>query len=145
MTDNGVDREVGLEDIQRGNSVDIGLLVGGINLGGLLVDGRKKGGQNLQLQALGKVVLELNLSVQVVGGGPGLSEGDTLGLVGILGLEVTNDDTRLVVAETVNLEGNTVGGGGLDFELSVTDGEVLAEKVLAGLANIVESNWDGHL
>lgn len=60
---------------------------------------------NLYTKLTGKVVLELNLSVQVVGGGPGLSEGDTLGLVGILGLEVTNDDTRLVVAETVNLEG----------------------------------------
>jgi hypothetical protein len=35
---------------------------------------------------------------------------------------------------------NTVGGSGLDFELSVTDGEVLAEKVLTGLANIIESN-----
>ena len=41
----------------------------------------------------------------MVGGSPGLGEGDTLGLVGILGLEVTNDDTRLVVTETVNLEG----------------------------------------
>lgn len=53
----------------------------------------------------GKVVLELNLSVQVVGGGPGLSEGDALSLVSILGLEVTNDDTGLVITETVNLEG----------------------------------------
>jgi len=82
MTDDGVDGEVGLcqpnlvrcivtdcklittqltlirfaylEDIQRGNGVDVGLLVGSVNLGGLLVDGRKKGGQDFQLQALCK-------------------------------------------------------------------------------------------
>jgi hypothetical protein len=34
--------------------VDVGLLVGSVNLGGLLVDGRKKGGQDFQLQALCK-------------------------------------------------------------------------------------------
>jgi len=145
VANNGVDGEVGLENVQRSNSVDVRLLVGSIDLGGLLVDGRKKRSQDFQLQALGKVVLELNLSVQVVGGSPSLSEGDALSSVGILGLEVTNDDTRLVVTETVNLEGDTVGGGGLDFELSATDGEILAEKVLAGLANIVESNRNGHL
>jgi hypothetical protein len=82
MTDDGVDGEVGLrqpnlvrctvtdlqlittqltlirfaylEDIQRGNGVDVGLLVGSVNLGGLLVDGRKEGGQDFQLQALCK-------------------------------------------------------------------------------------------
>jgi CobQ-like glutamine amidotransferase family enzyme len=57
----------------------------------------------------GKVVLELNLSVQVVGGSPSLSEGDTLSSVGILGLEVTNDNTRLVITETVDLEGLSAG------------------------------------
>lgn len=36
---------------------------------------------------------------------PGLSEADTVDLVGILGLEITKDDTGLVVALTVDLEG----------------------------------------
>lgn len=52
----------------------------------------------------GKVVLKLDLAVEVVGGGPGFSEGDTLGLVGVLGLEITNNDTGLVVTLTVDLE-----------------------------------------
>jgi hypothetical protein len=53
----------------------------------------------------GDVVFKLNLSVKMVGGSPGLSEADTIGLVSILGLEITKDDTGLVVALTVDLEG----------------------------------------
>ena len=41
----------------------------------------------------------------MVGGGPSFSEGDTLGLVSVLGLKVTNNDTGLVVTLTVDLEG----------------------------------------
>jgi hypothetical protein len=51
-----------------------------------------------------KVVLQFDLSVEVVGGGPGLSEADTIGLVSVLGLKITKDDTGLVVALTVDLE-----------------------------------------
>jgi hypothetical protein len=40
--------------------VDIGLLVGGVDLGSLLVDGRKKGGQDLQLQALYEKAIAVN-------------------------------------------------------------------------------------
>lgn len=41
-----------LEDIQSSNGVDIGLLVGGVDLGTLFVDRRKKGGQQLELKTL---------------------------------------------------------------------------------------------
>ena len=108
----------------------------------------------------GQVVLQLDLAVQVVGSGPGLSEGDALGLVSILGLEITDNDTGLVVTLTVDLEGlfvfsqslcpfflhysstyHTVGGGGLDLKLDTTNGIVLGQKVLGGLANIVEGDY----
>jgi hypothetical protein len=107
----------------------------------------------------------------VVGGSPGLSEADAIGLVGILGLEITKDDTGLVVALTVDLEGlyresrgsmiwpryepfntllvqntyNTIGSSGLDFKLDGTDREVLGKKILAGFTNVVERNRDSHL
>jgi len=139
-----VDIEVGLENIKRSNSVDIRLLVNGIDLGSLLANRRKEGSQNLQLETLSKVIFELDLSVEVVGGSPSFSEANAVGLVRVLGLEITEDDTGLVVALTVNLEGNTVGSSGLDFELNGTDGEVLGKEVLAGLANIVECDWDRH-
>jgi len=139
-----VDIEVGLENIKRSNSVDIRLLVNGIDLGSLLANRRKEGSQNLQLETLSKVIFELDLSVEVVGGSPSFSEANAVGLVRVLGLEITEDDTGLVVTLTVNLEGNTVGSSGLDFELNGTDGEVLGKEVLAGLANIVECDWDRH-
>lgn len=115
-----------------------------------------------------KVIFELDLSVEVVGGSPSFSEANAVGLVRVLGLEITEDDTGLVVALTVNLEGlevasgsitsrrpriektgtsdtyNTVGSSGFDFEFNGTDGEVLGKEVLAGLANIVECDWDRH-
>lgn len=36
---------------------------------------------------------------------------------------------------------NTVRSSGLDFELDTTDGVILGQKVLGGLANIIESNY----
>lgn len=53
----------------------------------------------------GQVVLKFDLAVKVVGGGPCFSESDTLGLVSILGLKITNNDAGLVVTLTVHLEG----------------------------------------
>lgn len=53
----------------------------------------------------GKVVFELNLSVEVVRSSPGFSEGKTVLLVSILGFKITDNDTGLVITLTVNLEG----------------------------------------
>lgn len=117
----------------------------------------------------GKVVFELNLSVEVVRSSPGFSEGKTVLLVSILGFKITDNDTGLVITLTVNLEGlqnlkkiglaffslifhskptkkkrntyNTVRGSGLDFELDTTNGVILGQKVLGGLSNIIESNY----
>lgn len=61
--------------------------------------------QQQQKKLTGKVVLELDLSVKVVRGGPSFSEGKTILLVSILGFKITNNDTGLVIALTVNLEG----------------------------------------
>lgn len=49
-----------------------GLLVDGSEDGGLGRLGRVEGGSEVELQALGDLVLELNLGAEEVGGGPGL-------------------------------------------------------------------------
>jgi len=145
LTENRVNAEVGLEDIKSGNSVDIGLLVGSVDLGSLLVDRGEERGQEFELKTLGKVVLEFDLSVKMVGGSPSFGEGKTVLLVSVLGFKITNNDTGLVITLTVNLEGNTVRSSGLDFELDTTNGVVLGQKILGGLANIIESNRNRHL
>lgn len=38
---------------------------------------------------------------------------------------------------------NAVGGNGLELELGLSDGEVLAEEVVGGLADVSEGNGDG--
>lgn len=53
----------------------------------------------------GEVVLKFDLSVKMVGGSPSFSESETVLLVSVLGFEITNDDTSLVITLTVNLEG----------------------------------------
>ena len=52
LTKDRVDREVGLEDIKSGNSVNVGLLVGSVDLGSLFVDGRKERSQEFELKTL---------------------------------------------------------------------------------------------
>jgi hypothetical protein len=53
----------------------------------------------------GKVVVEFDLAIQVVGGGPGFSEGDPIGLISILGFKVTNNGSFLVVTLAIDFEG----------------------------------------
>ena len=57
---------------------------------------------------LGELVLQFDLSLENVGGGPGLGEGDALG-GGVLGFDVTSDGVALVVARSGYLELDVVG------------------------------------
>ena len=133
--ENGVSSEGGaLEEVKVLTGVQTGLLVGGSEksvLGLLLGD---EGGDELELEALGDVVLELNVVAENVGSGPGLGEGDAVLSVLPLGLEVTVDGLRLGVSDTENAEGDTVRGPGLDLERVAVDGVVLGQEVVGGLA-----------
>lgn len=62
-----------LEEVDGGLGVERWLLVDGREDGGLLGLGRVKGGSKVELQALGDLVLELDLGTEQVGGGPCLS------------------------------------------------------------------------
>jgi hypothetical protein len=61
-----------LEDVDGGTGVDRGLLVDGSEDGTLLRLGGVEGGGKVKLEALGDLVLELNLGAEEVRGGPGL-------------------------------------------------------------------------
>jgi len=61
-----------LEDVDGGTGVDGGLLVDGSEDGTLLRLGGVEGGGEVELEALGNLVLELNLGAEEVRGGPSL-------------------------------------------------------------------------
>lgn len=60
--------------------------------------------------------------------------------------EQTNKATTPIKATTKSKRKktyNAVGGNGLELELGLSDGEVLAEEVVGGLADVSEGNGDG--
>jgi hypothetical protein len=121
-----------LEEVNGGPGVNAGLLVDGSHKGALLVLGRVEGGQEVQLETTGDLVLELDLSSEDVRGGPSLGDGDTVLGVDPLSLDVTGDSGRLGITKPSDLE---AGGerGGLDLERRAVDRVLLkaAERVLA--------------
>lgn len=140
----GVSSEGGtLEEVEVLTGVQTGLLVGGSEksvLGLLLGD---KGGDELELEALGDVVLELNVVAEDIGSGPSLGEGDAVLAVLPLGLEVAVDGLRLGVTDAENAEGDTVGGLGLDLERVTVNGVVLREEIAGGLAKVLPGRGNG--
>jgi len=71
------------------------LLVDRVDNSGLVALLRGQSSGEVKFKALGDLVLNLDLVTEDVGGGPGLGEGQTMGLVGPLGLNVAVDDVCL--------------------------------------------------
>ena len=77
VAENGV--EVGggaVQEIEEGTGVQVGLLEVKVELSTLGLLSGLVLGQDLSLEALGDVVVELELGVESVGGGPSLGEGE---------------------------------------------------------------------
>ena len=114
-----------------------GLLVGGGDERGLAGAVGSEGGVQVELEALGEVVLRLDLGAQEVGGRPCLGEDDAVGLVGELGLKLAGDGLGLVVLLARDLEGDVVGRNGLDLKAVAREVVVPAEEVVGRLAEIL--------
>lgn len=125
-----------LENIKESTSVQAGLLVNGMKNGTLLTLIRVKGCVEVDLQALCDLVLELDLGLEDVVCGPRLGEDDTVGLVGVLGLEVTVDGA-VSSLRAGHFESDVGGRRGLDLESGAMDGEVLAQQVGRRLAKVL--------
>lgn len=78
-----------------------------------------------RLLTLGDLVLEFDLGLENVRGGPGLGEGYTVLGIDVLGLEVTSDGVRLGIAGTGDTESDVVGGAGLRESRNKRDREIL--------------------
>lgn len=94
----------------------------------LTLVGQQNGGK-VELETLGDLVLEFHLRSEGVGGSPRLGEGETVGLVRVLGLDVSVDGS-LCVSRTRYFESDVGRSGGLDLEGSSVDGEVFAQEVI---------------
>lgn len=129
-----------LQEIEESSSLERGLLEEERELGVLSTGRGDKRGGELTLKTLGKSLIDLNLGVEDVGGGPSLGDGDTVGLVGVLGLEVTGNGAVLLGRLTLGDKGNTVGGLGLDLEGGSSKVVVvLVEEVVGSLGDVRES------
>lgn len=126
-----------LEQVEEGTGVETGLLVGGGEQRGLGAAVGGEGGVEVDLQAGGDLVLELNEGAEGVGGGPALGEGEAVLPVGVLALEVAGDEVALGVERAVDLEGDVGRGRGLDLERGAVGGEVPAEEIARGLAEVL--------
>lgn len=117
--------------------MEAALLVDGAEDGGLgtLLGG--EGGGEVELETLGDLVLELDGVAEDVGGGPGLGDGEAVGLVGPLALDVAGDDVGLAVLVAGDLEGDVGGGDGLDLERGAVEGVLLVQEVIGGLAEVL--------
>lgn len=88
------ERQTNLEDVQNCAGVKTRLLVRraeGDRLCALL---RVERGDGVELEALGDLVLELDLGAERIEGGPGLSDGQAVGFVVVFALEVACDVGR---------------------------------------------------
>lgn len=94
-------------------------------------------GGGVELEALGDLVLELDLGAERVRGGPGLGEGEAVDLVGVLALQVASDDRRFRVAVSVDLERDIGRGASLDLEGSASEVVVLAKEIVGGLSKVL--------
>ena len=114
-----------------------GLLVGGGEESSLASTVGGESGGKVELQALGKVVLGLDLGLDEVVGGPALGEDEAARLVGVLGLKIAGDSLGLVVLLASNLEGDVGRSDGLDLKAVALEVVVPAQQVVGGLAEIL--------
>lgn len=118
-----------LEQVECGTCVESGLLVNGTEDSRFLALLGEEGGVQVELEALGDLVLELDLVAEDVGGGPGLGDGEAVFRVSVLGLDVAVDDV-LGVAVAADFESDVGGCFGLDFESGAVVVVVFGEKVV---------------
>jgi hypothetical protein len=137
-TENGISRECwALEEVKVGASVETRLLVDGVENSGLsALLGSQRGGK-VELETLGDETVNLNLVAEDIGGSPGLSEGQAVGLVGPLALNVTVNGIGLGITSSLDLERHVGRCLGLDLERGSGEVIVLAEQVIGGLAEVL--------
>ena len=87
----GEELHTNLEDVQNSAGVNARLLICRAEEHRLCVLLGEERGGGVELEALGDLVLELDLGAERVMGGPGLSDGQAVGFVGVFALEVASD------------------------------------------------------
>lgn len=104
------------EEVDKGATVSTRLLISGAKDSRLGAFVGVKTSVEFEFQALGDLVLELDVGAEEISGGPGLSEGDSVFGVRVFGLDVTVDDVGFRVSVAGDFEGHVGWGLGLDLE-----------------------------
>lgn len=135
-----------LKEVKESTGVEAGLLVDGADERASRTLVRDESSTGIDLEALCDLVLKLDVGAEDVSSRPHLGEGDAMGLVGVLSLDVTVDRARLVLGAR-NTEGNVVGCDGLDLNGCSVEGEILGQEVAGRLAKIlhVQDTFNGDV
>ena len=133
-----------LEGIHKVAHMHTGRLVGERHQGVLRLLLRHERRDHLELQALGDVVLQLNVVAEHIGSRPGLRESQTLLAVGPARLQVAADGRRLVVVQTQHFEGHTRGRARLHLQGRAVDRVVLTKDVGRGLTEVLPAGRHGN-
>lgn len=119
-----------------------GLLVDSVEERRLLALLGEQRSAQIKLEALGNVVLKLDLGLEDVGGRPRLGEDDAVLVVGILGFKIPGNGGGLALAAS-NLEGDARRGLGFDLEVGAGVRVVAAQQIVGRLAEILFANTLG--
>jgi hypothetical protein len=132
-------KRTNLEQVEEGTGMQARLLVNSVNerRGRFGASLREQYTRDVEFETLRELVLKLQLGAQGIGGRPGLGGGNAFLGVGKLGFNVAIDLRGARVAIAGNAESNTRRGLRLHLEGSAKDGEVLGEKVIRALAEIL--------
>jgi len=90
-----------------------------------------------EFEALGELVLDLELGAEDVGGCPGVREDRSVFIVLVFRLEVAGDVSVLALTGSIDTEGDVGGRLGLDFEPNRMEREVLAEQVARAFSEVL--------
>jgi hypothetical protein len=105
-----------LEHVKHSARVETRLFVDHIQVCSLVVLLGCKRSLQVKLDTFSNLVFEFDLTLEDVRSGPRLGDGKTMLRVGVLGLEITIDDRRLVMVVAGDLECHVGRSLGLDFE-----------------------------
>ena len=116
-----------LEDVKGCMRVQTRLLIKSAQVGRFCALVGRKGGLEVDFETFGNEVVEFDLVVENIGGGPRLGQGESVDFVRELSLDVAMDNVCLGVTRSLDLERNVGRSLCLNFKLCPTEWVVLGE------------------
>ena len=97
----------------------------------------RQGGLEVKFETLDNEIVEFDLVAENVGRGPSLGQGESVGFVSPLSLDIAIDNVCLGVARSLDLESNVGRSLCLNFKVCSIEWVILSEQVIRRLSKIL--------